>query len=128
MTESFHDPGGDPEPEDQAPALPEPDVLEEQPIGADEPLPADAGEQGPALDAPARAEEPATPAGGPEPWHSDPEAGDELLAWLDAEPPSLDPPPDLDSRLAEALAGEAAREGRDPAALVRDVLDRLRER
>ena len=126
MTESFHDPGGDPEPDDQVPALPEPDALEEQPIAADDPDRVEAAEE-PALDAPVLAQEPA-PAGDAEAWHDDPAAGDELSAWLDAEPPSLDPGRDFDSRLSEALADEAAREGRDPAALVRDVLDRLRQR
>ena len=123
MTETF-DPYGDDEPDEPAPAVPDP--------GAEAPAPPEPDDDGPLAVEPDAADvmeddlaaETSAPELG-EAWHDDPAASDELREWLDAEPPSLDPPPGFDARLAEALAGEAARSGRNPDELVREVLDRL---
>ena len=125
MSETFEHPEDGIGPEEHTP---EPEQHDEPELPQYEPPPHDdfvAGE--PVGEAPSD-----DPPGLPEPgaadavWHTDRAADDSLRAWLDAEPPALDPPPAFEQRLADDLAAQAARDGKSTDDLVRDVLDRLR--
>jgi hypothetical protein len=102
----------------------DPGHVEDQPVAHDDPLHFDDL----AVDEPQLPEPEATPesAAGGEVWHSDPQADDELRAWLDAGAPTLDPPPGFEQQLADELASEAERQGQPVDDLVREVLERLR--
>jgi hypothetical protein len=131
MTETFEHPddhiGSDDHGQDAGghdePTFSHDDVPAHEAPAHDDLLPDDPSADTPADPAPALDQDDRVPS---EVWHADPEADDDLRAWLDDPHPALDPPVGFEQRLADDLADDAARHATSTDDLVRDVLDRLK--